>query len=187
MNLLATLTLLAQEGEHAESGGSTIRLLIPAVAELFWGAVAFALVYLIMRKLAFPRLTAVLAERAVVIQGKMEESEAALRDANAARDRFEAQLRDSRGEANRIIDEAREAAETVRRELIARAEAEAQAITERARADVASERDRAISQLRSEVGALSVQLAGKIVGKEIDEQAHRSLIDRYIQELSTTN
>ena len=187
MNLLANLALLAQEGEHAPEGASGLKIILPAVPELLYGAVSFAIIYLVLAKFAFPRLNATLDERRAAIQGKMEESEAALRDADETRRRYESQLRDTRGEANRILEEARESGETARREIIARAEAEAQAITERARAEIGAERDRVIAQLRAQVGTLSVALAGKIVGKELDEYAHRELIDSYIQELSTTN
>jgi F-type H+-transporting ATPase subunit b len=70
---------------------------------------------------------------------------------------------------------------------VTKAEAEAQAIVARAQAEVSTERDRALSELRSDVGILSVELASKIVEKELDASAHQTLVDEYIARLSNSN
>ena len=71
-------------------------------------------------------------------------------------------------EAGRIIEEARQAAEQVRRDLIARAEAEANEIRARAQADIANQRSQAMAQLRTDVASLSIDLAGRIVERNLD-------------------
>ena len=181
--MLGQLTLLAA----AEESGGGMSIILPATAELVWGAISFAIVYFLVAKFAFPRMSAALEERAANIQGKLEEAEVAINEAESTKQRYEEQLREARGEANRIVEDGRQQGEALRRDIVTRAEQEAQAIIERARGEIATERERTVSALRSEVGTLSVRLAGKIVEKELDQQAHDALIDRYIQELSGSN
>lgn len=161
--------------------------LLPDQSELIWGAVAFLLLLAAMYKLVFPKANQALEDRAAVIEGKMEEAEAKLTEAETTKADFEARIADARGEANRIIDEAKTTAESLRADIIARAEEEARGIVERAQNEIAAERDRALQDLRTEVGALSVELASKIVERELDASTHQGLVDDYIQRLSRTN
>jgi F-type H+-transporting ATPase subunit b len=175
--------LLAAEAE----GSNGLGIILPAAAELFYGAVSFAIVYFLLSKYAFPKINQMLDDRSSAIQGRMEEAEAKLREAEQAKADYQAQIGDAKGEANRIIEEAKSTAESLRRDIVAKAEAEAQAIVSRAQSEVAAERDRALQELRAEVGRLSVALASKIVEKELDASSHQHLVDQYIRELSRTN
>lgn len=177
------MLILAAESD----GDGPLGVILPAAAELVWGFVAFVIVFLILRKVAFPRLNTMLDERSAAIQGKMEEAEARFNEAEQAKRDYEASISDARGEAARIVDEAKSQAEQVRVNLVQQAEEEAAAIRERARADAAAERERTLSELRSEVGRLSVELASKIVGKELDANTHQALVDDYIRNLSSSN
>lgn len=179
----ALIILAVEEG----GGGGGLEIILPAMAELFWGAIAFAIFYFVMRKLAFPRINQLLEDRAAAIQGKLEESQEALSEAERIRRQYQEQLADAKGESNRIIDEARQTAESLRRDIVSKAESEAESIVQRAQQDVQAERERAVQQLRAEVGRLSVQLAEKIVQRELDERAHQQLIDRYIDTLAGAN
>jgi len=176
------ITLLA-----AAEDASGAALLVPAMPELIWGFVAFALLLLGMVKFVFPRANQVLDDRSAAIQGKMEEADAKLVEAEEARRNFDAQIADARGEGNAIIEEAKQTAESLRRDIVAKAEAEAAAIVERAQADINAERDRALQELRMQVGAMSVELAARIVERELDPSTHQTLVDDYIQRLSSQN
>lgn len=178
-----TLFLAAETGE--EAGG--LELILPAAAEAVWGLVAFVLVYLVLAKFAFPRLNTMLEERRDAIQGRMEEAESMRAEAAEAKRSFDASIADAKGEAARIRDAAKADAERIRTDLVAEAEAEATAIRERARRDAEQERDRTLQELRVDVGAMSVELASKIVEKEIDPATHAALVDSYINKLSTSN
>jgi F-type H+-transporting ATPase subunit b len=182
MQMLAMQTLLALE-EGAEEGIE----LLPETPELIWGAVAFLLLLAIMSKFVFPRVNEMLDDRSAAIQGKMEEADAKLAEAEESKARFEESIGDAQGEATRIIEEAKSTAESLRADIIAKAEEEARGIVERAQTEVAAERDRALQELRTEVGALSVDLASKIVERELDASTHQGLVDEYIQQLSRNN
>lgn len=178
------LLILAAEGGGDEG---PLGVILPAAAELVYGLVAFTIVFVILSKVAFPRLNTLLDDRRDAIQGKMEEAEARLQEAEASKRDYEASIDDARGEAARIIDDAKSQAEQVRANLVEQAEQEAANIRERARTDAAAERERTLSELRSEVGTLSVELASRIVGKELDASTHQALVDEYIQSLSSQN
>jgi F-type H+-transporting ATPase subunit b len=173
--------LLATEATEEASG---LSIILPAAAELFYGAISFAIVFLVLSRLVFPKISQMLEDRSAAIQGKLEEADKTLQSAGATKSEYEAKLNSARSEANAIIEEAKQQAETVRAQLRAEAEQEAEAIRSRAQADAATEKERLVSELKGQVGALSVQLAGKIVEKELDPNQHQGLVDQYIAQLS---
>lgn len=176
-----TLVLAAEE---ADAG---IQLILPAGAELVYGAVSFLIVYVVLRWLAFPRINQLLEDRGAAIQGRLEEAEQKLAEAEKTRRRYERQLSEAEDEADRIIEEAKQTGESLRQDIVAKAEAEAASIVERAQNEVANERDRALQELRGDVGQVSVELAARIVEKELDPNAHQALVDEYISRLSRQN
>jgi F-type H+-transporting ATPase subunit b len=161
--------------------------LFPEPPELIWGIVAFALLFLLLSRFALPSMNRMLEERRARIQGQLEEAEDIKVEAEELRRQYEQQLRDARAEANAIIERARGDAEQVRETKVAEAEEEAEGIRQRARADAEAERARLVQQLRTQVAALSVDLAGRIVHRELDEEQHRTLVDEYIDQLSSMN
>jgi len=172
-------------GQVEEASG--IDTILPATAELVYGAISFLIVFAVLQKFAFPRLHTMLDERRAAIMGKMEDADKALDAAKATQASFEARIADARGEASAIIEQAKADAEALRRDIIEKAEAEAQSVKSRAATEAASERDRAIHELRGQVGSLSVQLASKIVERELDASTHQHLVDEYIARLSSAN
>ena len=97
---------------------------------------------------------------------------------------YKKQVADAKGEANRIIEEARQSAEQVRKDLIAKAEQEARQITERAQEQLAAERNRTVTELQSTIADLSIELAEKVVGRTIDAASQRDMVDAYIKEVA---
>jgi F-type H+-transporting ATPase subunit b len=176
------IAVLAQAaGEAAEAAeGNDPRDLYPHASELIVGAIAFFILLGFMARWVLPRLNAMLEERRQKIQGQLEEAERTRRDADRLLAEYREKLRDARGEANRIIEESRKTADQLRRDVQAKAEQEGEAIVARAREAIAAERDRTFEELRAQVAVLAVDLAGVVVGKELDAQAHRRLIDEYI-------
>jgi F-type H+-transporting ATPase subunit b len=171
----------------AAEGADPQLQLLPDFAELLWGAVAFTLLMAFLFIFVFPRLTKTLDERSARIQGRMEEAEAMRVEAQQLRSQYEAQLADSRAEADRIIEEARAQAERLKADAVASAEQEAAGVRARALEEVAAERGRLVQELRGQVAVISVELASKIVQRELDESQHRALVDQYINELSGLN
>jgi F-type H+-transporting ATPase subunit b len=182
------LLFAAEEGEHgAEEAASGTDLILPAFEELLWGIVAFAVVFFILNKFAFPALRKNVEARDKQIQDDLKQAEDAKFEGQRQLDEYKKQLADARGEANKIIEDARQSAEQVRKDLIAKAEQEAEQVVARAQEQIQNERTRAIGELQSTVSDLSIELAEKIVNRSIDANAHRDLVDAYIKEVAGAN
>jgi len=138
----------------------------------------------VLAKFAFPRLNQAMQDRTDKIQGDLEKAESERQEAEQLLARYEEQLKDARGEANRIIEESRKTADQMRQDLLERAEEESRQVVARAQEEIRAERDRAFAQLRSQVGALSVELASRVVGMELDSERQRRLVDDYIDEIA---
>jgi F-type H+-transporting ATPase subunit b len=169
----------------AAEQGST-NPLIPEMVELIVGALAFAAVFLILWRFAFPAMNKMLAERTARIQGNLENAEQAHRTAEEELARYREQLASARDEANRIIEEGRRTADQLRRDIQARAEQEAQATVSRAQDEIRLERDRVFQELRQQVASIAVDLAGRVVGESLDQQTHQRLIDEYIDQVAAS-
>ncbi|MDQ4065499.1 MAG: F0F1 ATP synthase subunit B [Actinomycetota bacterium] len=183
MGLFAnTLLWAATEGGEEPSGTA---LILPAIEELLWGAIAFAVVFFVLNRFAFPALRKAVEEREQRIQNDLEGAERAKAEAEAERRQYQQQIADARSEANRIIEEARQSAERVRADLVAKAEADAAQIVARAQEQLEAERNRTVQELQSQVAQLSIELAEKVVNRSLDRDVHRELVDAYIREVST--
>jgi F-type H+-transporting ATPase subunit b len=159
--------------------------LIPATNELIWGTISFLILLVILWRVGvFKRISEVLQERADRIQGNIERAERDREEARELLERYRRQLDEARDEARRILDEARQTGEQIRTDIHARAQEEATRMIDGATREIRAERDRAARELRGEVGVLAVQVAERVVGRELDAEGHRQLIDDYIEELS---
>jgi F-type H+-transporting ATPase subunit b len=178
MQSLAAILAAAEE--------KTKNPLIPAWNELIWGTVAFVLLLVVLWRVGvFKRISEALAERTARIEGQIKQAEAKQAEADRLLDEYRQQLAGAREEANRIVAEAREVAEQLRRDGQQRAQDEANRILESARQEIGAERDRAERELRRDVGVLAVQVAERVVGWQLDADRQRELVDRYIDELTS--
>jgi F-type H+-transporting ATPase subunit b len=161
--------------------------IIPHPGEFIFGLVAIGIIYWVVSKWVAPRLETVLDERQAAIQGGIEKAEQAQAEASAALADYQAQLSEARVEASRIREDARAEGAQIIAELRARAQEEAERITSAAQAQIAADRQSAASQLRAEVGALATELASRIVGESLADQALQSrVVDRFLAELEAS-
>lgn len=160
--------------------------LLPHPAELIVGAIAFAILYWVYAKYVVPPLERMYAERTAAIEGGMQKAEKAQAEAEEARQKYVAQLAQSRDEAGQIREEAKEHGAQIVAEAREQAQAEANRIKESAQRQIEAERQQAMTQLRGEVGRLSTDLAGRIVGESLEDPARQSgVVDRFIAELES--
>jgi F-type H+-transporting ATPase subunit b len=174
-------TILAAEGKSFWEDAYPI---IPHPAELIFGFVAFAILYWVVAKKVVPRLEAMYAERTAAIEGQIAEAGQAQAQAQEALERYTAQLAEARQEAAKIREDAREQGSQIVAEMRAKAQAEAQRITDAASAQIEAERQQTIVALRSEVGRLATDLAGRVVGESLEDEARqRRTVERFLAEL----
>ncbi len=161
-----------------------INPLIPHTAELIVGAIAFTLLFLTLRKFVVPMFEKAYTDRTNAIQGGMERAEKAQLEAQRALVQYNEQLSKAREEAQTLREEARVQGAAIIEDLRAKAQDEAARITATAHASIEAERQQAIASLRNEVGTLAVELASKIVGEALDDQARQSrIVDRFLEDL----
>ena len=172
--------ILAQEAAEHEQNP-----ILPAANELIWGTIAFLILLVLMYRTVWPSVDKAFKDRRTNIEGKLEEAERERQEADELLEQYRRRLRDAEDETQRILEEARHNAERVRRDLLAKAEADAGRELERARQVIRSERDQAIGQLRNEVGTLAIELATRVVGDSLDRERQLRLVDQYIDELGT--
>ena len=176
-----------------ESGGSIDDCqkapspLTPEPNEIIWGSLAFAVLFGFFLWKGIPAVKNMEKAREDRIRNDLETAERARADAEAAAAQYRSQIGDARAEAARIIDEARQAADGVRRELIARAEADAAELRARAAEETRLQTERAMTELRQTVAAMSVELASKIVERNLDASTQQQLIDSYISSVGRSN
>jgi F-type H+-transporting ATPase subunit b len=158
--------------------------LLPHTSELIVGIVAFTLLYLFLRAKVFPIFERTFAARREAIEGGIERAEHAQAEANRLAESYRAQLADARQEAARLREEARAQGAAIVAEMREEGQRQREAIVTAGHQQLEADRKQASAVLRGEVGALATELAGRIVGESLEDEARqRRTVDRFIAEL----
>jgi F-type H+-transporting ATPase subunit b len=182
VNLSLSLLLAAEGGEEP----SGLDLLLPRdVNEIIVGVLAFIIVFGFIWRVAAPALNEMLENRQKAIKSSLEAAEAEKAEAATLKADYEKSIANARAEANKIVEDARQAGESARADILARAEGEAASIKTRAGAELESEKQRAVTAMRREVAGLSLDVAEKLVGRNLDHESQQALVDQFIDELGS--
>jgi F-type H+-transporting ATPase subunit b len=148
--------------------------------------VIFLVILGAIAKWIVPWVNSQLAARQEAIRQQFQEAEEARAKLEAAEAEYRQQIAEARADAARQREEAREQGAKIIADLRAQAQVEADRITKTAQAQIEAERTRTVAALRAEVGALAVELAGRIVGESLaDEARQRRVVDRFLTELES--
>ena len=159
--------------------------ILPATAELVWGGIAFAIVFIGIAVYGYPAIKSGMEARTQRIRDNLDEADRTKADAQRILEEYQHQLADAKNESARIIEEARQTAEQMRRDLMARAESEVQELRARTQEDLRSAQDRAMADLRAQVAQLAVGAAEIVVQKNLDPETNRALVERYIEQVGS--
>jgi F-type H+-transporting ATPase subunit b len=149
-----------------------------------WTLLTFAVMFALLAKLAFKPIAQALDKRSQTIKQALDEAEKSRAEAKKQIEEYQKQLAEARNEANKIIEEARLLGENVRKEILEKANAEAAALVQRAQEEIERQKEKGIQELKDTVASLSVQIASKVVEKQLDETAHRQMIENLIKDLT---
>ena len=144
---------------------------------------SFLLLIFLVKKYAWGNITSVLDERAEKISSDIDGAEEARKKAEVLASKREAELAGSRTEAKTIIENAKGTAEKSRADILAEAKLEAGRLKEKANQEIAQNKAEALQSVKGDVADLTISLAEKILSKNLDSQAHKELIDQYIDQL----
>ncbi|MFC0505403.1 F0F1 ATP synthase subunit B [Micromonospora costi] len=160
-----------------------MRAITPLWQEFITGAVAFALLCFVLMRSVFPRMEQTFRARTEAIEGGIARADATRSEARRLREQYRAQVNEARADAARIRDEARVDAERIRHDVLAEARAEADRAVSAGRERLAAERQGIVQEMLAEVGTLAVDLASRIVGEALAEEARRAgTVDRFLAE-----
>ena len=151
---------------------------------MFWTLIIFGLLYLILRKWAFPAVLGAVEAREKALADAIEGARADRAAAAALLADHQARIEGARDEAQKLIADARTVAEKSRAELLEKTRLEQQEMLERARRDIGAERDKAIALLRREAVDLAIAGAGKVIEQNLDSDKNRKLVEGFLATLS---
>jgi F-type H+-transporting ATPase subunit b len=159
---------------------------LPIWQEMVIGLIAFGVLCFVLMRYVFPRMEQTFRARVDAIEGGIKRAEERQAEANALLEQYRQQLAEARTEAARIRDEARADAAGIREDMLAQAREESDRVIAAGRDALAAERSIIVRQLRAEIGELAVDLASRIVGESLaDEARRRGTVERFLEELSS--
>ena len=135
----------------------------------------------IFKKLLLNPVKKVIAERKAKADNQIADAEKLRTEAEAMKAEYEQNLQNARTEANQIVAAAQKTAAARSEELLGEARAQAAALKQKAEADIAQERKKAVNEVKDEIGGIAMEIASKVVEREIREEDHRDLIDEFIK------
>lgn len=169
--------LIAAEGPNG-------RFLPSDIKEFWWSAAAFLVVFTLIVWKLVPLIRQAMADRSAAIRDGLDEAERTRLEAEAELNALRVKLGDADAEASRIIEGAREAADSVKADLIARADADAVAAREKASIEVSASTGQASADIQAAIAAQAADAAESVVNANLDQATHADLIDRYIEQVS---
>ena len=135
----------------------------------------------IFKKLLLNPVKKVIAERKAKADRQIADAEKLRTEAEAMKAEYEQNLQNARTEANQIVASAQKTAAARSEELLGEARAQAAALKQKAEADIAQERKKAVNEVKDEIGGMAMEIASKVVEREIKEADHQDLIDEFIK------
>jgi len=175
------LVLAAAEGGGEEEGGSF--LVEPGIGLMLWTLIAFGILLLLLRKLAFPRIAENLDKRQRAIEESIDTAERTKTEAEQLLAEYRQRLHDARQQAEDIVARARKAADNHEVEAKEAGRRHLEEQMERARHEIEAETRRALQQIRNEVADLTVMATEKVTRKSLTEDDQRRLVDEALAEL----
>ncbi|MBT2732502.1 F0F1 ATP synthase subunit B [Carnobacterium sp. ISL-102] len=149
--------------------------------------VSFLLLMLALKKVAWKPLMAMMEKREQLIARNIDDAEAKKLDAERLLKEQQQQLEDTRNNSSAVIEKARDSADKMEREQLATAKVEIARLKEEARKAIELERKQALLSAQNDISRLSLDIAEKLIGKELSNEGHAELIEEYIERLANSN
>ena len=135
----------------------------------------------IFKKFLLKPIKQVIADRKAKADSEIADAQKLRTEAEAMKAEYEQNLQNARAEANEIVANAQKTATARGEEIVGEARAQAAALKQKAEADIAQERKKAVNEVKDEIGGIAMEIASKVVEREISERDHQALIDEFIE------
>ena len=153
----------------------------------FWTALFILLntliIFFVAKKFLFVPVMNIIKTRQQEIDDMYTQAGDAREQANQLQSEYEEKLSQAAATSERLVKEATVRAQNREEEIIRQANERAEAIRAKASADIAQEKKKALNDAKDEISVIALAIAGKVVGRELDEQDQRNLVDSFIEEL----
>jgi F-type H+-transporting ATPase subunit b len=180
-SLLSIALLLGSASPaFAQEEGGSPDLLSPHGGLMVWTLLIFIALFFILSRYAFGPITAAVEAREQALQDAIDQAKRDREEAASILAEHRTQLEGARAEAQRIIAEGRAVGEKLRVQMLEETRTQQQDLLERARREIAGERDTAIAQIRTEAVDLAIAAAGKVIERNLDDSANRKLVEGYL-------
>ena len=135
----------------------------------------------IFKKFLLKPIRQVIADRKAKADSEIADAQKLRTEAEAMKAEYEQNLQNARTEANQIVAAAQKTATARSEEIVGEARAQAAALKQKAEADIAQERKKAVNEVKDEIGGIAMEIASKVVEREVSEKDHKDLIDEFIK------
>ena len=168
-----------------ESAG--ISAILPQMEEFIPMLVAFIILWIVLAKFGWPLFEGMLNKREETIKNSLEKSEEARQESERLLAEYREQLEGAKTQAQQILNNAKLSGDALEKEITAKAQAEADAIIDKARAAIEQEKENAIKELQASMADTSIAVASRLIGEDFSDEEHRKLIERYVKEAGSLN
>src|SRR5215213_1530153 len=178
--ITAALPLAQADGGEEESSNF---LVSPDVGLMIWTVLAFLVALFILRKYAFPQISAALEKRQNLIEESIDTAQRTKDEADQILAEYRERLKEARAQAEEIVARARKAGEATERQSLEDARGSREELLEQTRRDIEAETRRAIQEIRREVADLTVAATERVTRKTLTEEDQRRLVEEALSEL----
>lgn len=157
--------------------------LIDVSYELLFQVINTFLVFVLLKKLLFKPVLAVIEAREKDIQNNLAQGEKAKSEGISLKKEYEEKIESAKAEGQEIVKNATVRAEQKSEEIISQAKNEAQSLKEKASKDVEQERQKVMNEIKNDISNIALLAASKVIEKDIDKSKHEELINNFIKEV----
>lgn len=182
----ATVALCSPAYAFASEGGG-VEAILPKMNEFIPMLVAFIILWIVLAKFGWPLFEGMLNKREETIKNSLEKSEEARQESERLLAEYREQLEGAKTQAQQILNNAKLTGDALEKEITAKAQAEADAIVDKARAQIEQEKENAIKELQATMADTSIAVASRLIGEDFSDDEHRKLIERYVKEAGSLN
>jgi F-type H+-transporting ATPase subunit b len=150
---------------------------------IIWTLVSFFILLILLSKVAYPQILKAMKKREETIQQQLEEAQKTKGAAEKILEDYKRQLAEARAEAQKLINEGKELGESMRKEIVQKAQEESHQIVKRAQEEIELQKQKAILELQEKIADLSIMAASKVINKSLDTEDHRRLVNEYVSKV----
>ena len=138
---------------------------------------------MVIKKFLFKPIREILAKRKAMADAEIADATKAKEEAESLKSEYEASMKEARDKANDILATAQKSAAQQSEEIIKEANAQAVSIKSKAERDIEQERRKAVNEIKDEIGDMAMEIAGKVIERELNASDHEKLIDEFINKV----